>query len=44
LINAERGSKPLEISRGHALRNYVIRRVLLMIPTLLGITLVTFLI
>ncbi len=30
-------------SRGHALRNYVIRRFLLMFPTFVGITLVTFL-
>jgi microcin C transport system permease protein len=30
-------------SRAHALRDYVIRRLLLMIPTFLGITLVTFL-
>jgi len=29
-------------SRGHALRTYVIRRVLLMIPTLLGVTFVVF--
>ncbi len=29
-------------SRGDALRDYVIRRLLLMIPTFLGITLVTF--
>ncbi|HAD75839.1 MAG TPA: hypothetical protein DCG16_08645, partial [Gemmatimonadetes bacterium] len=29
-------------SRGEALRDYVIRRLLLMIPTFLGITLVTF--
>lgn len=34
----------MERSRGHALRNYIIRRCVLMIPTLLGITLVTFLI
>lgn len=34
----------MERSRGHALRNYIIRRWLLMIPTILGITLVTFLI
>lgn len=33
-----------ELSRGHALRNYVIRRILLMFPTLLGITILTFLI
>jgi microcin C transport system permease protein len=32
----------MELSRGHALRNYIIRRWLLMIPTILGITLVTF--
>ncbi len=32
----------LEISRGKALRNYVIRRMLLMLPTLLGITVATF--
>ncbi len=31
------------LSRSHALRNYVIKRLLLMIPTLLGITIVTFL-
>ncbi len=30
------------LSRGHALRNYVIKRLLLMVPTLIGITLVTF--
>ena len=30
-------------SRGHALRDYIIRRLLLMIPTFIGITLVTFL-
>ena len=30
-------------SRGEALRNYVVRRVLLMIPTFIGITFVTFL-
>jgi len=30
------------LSRGHALRNYVIKRLLLMVPTLLGITVVTF--
>lgn len=30
-------------SRGHGLRDYVIRRLLLMIPTFIGITLVTFL-
>ena len=29
-------------SRGDALRDYVIRRLLLMVPTFLGITLVTF--
>ncbi len=29
-------------TRGHALRNYVLRRLLLMIPTFLGITLVVF--
>jgi microcin C transport system permease protein len=29
-------------SRGHALRNYIIRRTLLMVPTFIGITLVTF--
>lgn len=29
-------------SRGHALRNYVIRRLLLMVPTFLGITVVVF--
>jgi microcin C transport system permease protein len=34
----------LELSRGQALRNYIIRRSLLMIPTLFGITVVTFLI
>lgn len=34
----------MERSRGHALRNYIVRRWLLMIPTILGITLVTFLI
>jgi len=32
----------LELSRGHALRNYVIRRFILMIPTFLGITVLTF--
>src|SRR5947209_3031617 len=30
-------------SRGEALRDYVVRRLLLMIPTFIGITLVTFL-
>jgi len=30
-------------SRAHALRNYVIRRLMLMVPTFIGITLVTFL-
>ncbi|MBN1901775.1 ABC transporter permease subunit [Candidatus Sumerlaeota bacterium] len=34
----------MELSRGSALRNYIIRRGLLMIPTIMGITLVTFLI
>lgn len=29
-------------SRGHALRNYIIRRLMLMIPTLLGISVLTF--
>ena len=33
----------MSTSRGHALRNYVIRRLLLMIPTFLGITLLVFL-
>jgi len=33
----------MEKSRSHALRDYVIRRILLMAPTFLGITLVTFL-
>jgi len=32
----------MEQSRGHALRNYIIRRLLLIIPTLLGITVITF--
>ena len=31
-------------SRGEALRDYVIRRILLMIPTFIGITFVTFLV
>ncbi|MBI5154690.1 ABC transporter permease [Candidatus Poribacteria bacterium] len=30
------------VSRGHALRNYVVRRLLMMIPTFLGVTLLTF--
>lgn len=30
-------------SRGHALRNYILRRLMLMVPTFIGITLVTFL-
>jgi len=33
----------MAISRGHALRSYVIRRLLLMLPTLLGITFLVFL-
>lgn len=32
------------LSRAHALRNYIVKRALLMVPTLLGITVVTFLI
>ncbi len=32
----------MPLSRGHALRNYVIRRILLMAPTFLGITVITF--
>ena len=32
----------MQMSRAHALRNYVIRRILLMVPTFLGITVVTF--
>ena len=31
-------------SRGEALRDYVVRRILLMIPTFIGITFITFLI
>lgn len=34
----------MEISRGKALRNYIIRRLLLMLPTLIGITIVTFMV
>ena len=32
----------MQKTRGHALRNYVIRRLLLMVPTFIGITVVTF--
>ena len=42
-VHAERGGRAMK-SRGEALRDYVIRRLLLMVPTFLGITFVTFLI